>query len=117
MAKFDKASVVAQLAAKGLDMTEENPNLEKVAQSMGILTAPQHEARVISYSSKDKGEVPMGTKGSKNYLAISGGARGREAWFPVVNDSGIDTLTSVREACDLALQEIADAVEADDSDK
>ncbi len=100
MAKLTNEAICAQLLSdKGLEMNPDNPNLVKVAQSLGILTEPTHAVRLVHNVAK-QGEVDKPTDKSKSYLAITGGARGREAWFPVKDGkTPIEHVTEIMEAC------------------
>ena len=80
--KLTNVAVVELIAAKGLDIEADNPNLMTVARSLGVLPEILHEAKIVHNVPK-VGLVPEPTDTSKAYLAISGGARGRDAWFPV----------------------------------
>lgn len=100
VAKIDNAAICEALAAKGLDLAEDNPNLIKVARSLGILTEPLHAVSVVHNVPK-VGQVPEATDKSKSYLAVSGGARGRDAWFPVTSDrTPRQHAESLRDACE-----------------
>jgi hypothetical protein len=93
MAKLTNVEISALLQAKGLTVPADNPNLMTIAQSLGVLPKIHHEAKFIAWDSKGKSEVPVGTKDAKVYLAVSGGARGRDCWFPV-NDRKLADVAS-----------------------
>jgi hypothetical protein len=68
---FDANQAVADLAAKGIAVEATNPNLAAIAASMGVTATVRRVERTENQ------------KGDKQYLAVAGGARGRDAWFPV----------------------------------
>ena len=107
MAKMSSIEIVRALAVKGIEVSGDNPNLETIARGLGIITSPAHTAKLLAYSSKAKSEVPLGTDGANVYVSVSGGARGRDAWFPVKDAKNPGaTLRSIAEAC----IEVADAL-------
>lgn len=68
---FDANQAVADLAAKGIAVEATNPNLAAIAASMGVTATVRRVERTTNQ------------KGDKQYLAVGGGARGRDCWFPV----------------------------------
>jgi hypothetical protein len=108
--KIDKSALVSDLAAKGLTVAEDNPNLVKIARSLGLIVDPLHSVQVVHNVPK-VGQVAEPTDKSKAYLAISGGARGRDAWFPIPNGPRAHV-----ESMALALAEFAETLPEDSDD-
>jgi len=107
MAKATRSEIVELLAGKGLDIGEDNPNLEKIAKALGVLPEVMHEAKAFRYS-KDAGQVPLSeeVEGTKVYLAVTGGARGRDCWFPVPAKRTVaETAHSIMDALEELLDE------------
>lgn len=96
--------IVVALAGKGLDMAEDNPNLRTVATTLGVLVAPLHEASIVHNEGgkNGQGQVTAPTDKSKSYLAITGGARGRDAWLPIPKGAKAHVASMAQALTDLA---------------
>jgi len=104
MSKLTNVEMCALLTAKGLTIGEDNPNLVTICRSLGVLPEILHEATVVHNVPK-QGMVDVPTDKSKSYLAVSGGARGRDAWFPIPKGAKVHIASMAA-----ALAELADSM-------
>jgi len=99
--KLEITEIVELLEAKGLQITADNPNLMTIAKSLGVLPECLHGAKVVHNVPK-VGLVDTATDKSKPYLAVGGGARGRDAWFPIPKGAKKHIASMISELTELA---------------